>query len=373
MRGRYRWHAERVVQRGRCAGIAQLLSWEVMDETIEFGPQDRQGPKEPYGHTPARVPGSVRRTTTLDGLHPDGPGHPSHLLLRARDLRTELDGTAVELGQVEVRLVVDAATGVLSVEADPPDPRLDRLLGANPFLGWRRALDELLPDERDAGTLLYLVLDAVSAWFGLSSFGLAAAPRPEGVPAFAPRPGRSMDLSTRVDLCAGWQEGGTLLQLMGSGQSGAEFLRPRAPDLQPDDDPLAWHAIDPLPPFAARRRRRIDLIDGEPLRVDAMFRDTAVDADGVESVLHEYTVTADVDPATMQIVDAEAIPRSLPYQECPQAAVSAQQLVSRDVRSLRRAVGREMRGVTTCTHLNELYRTFADIAALAGQLPVRER
>jgi hypothetical protein len=28
-----------------------------------------------------------------------------------------------------------------------------------------------------------------------------------------------------------------------------------------------------------------------------------------------------------------------------------------------------MRGVTTCTHLNELYRTFADLPALARQLP----
>jgi hypothetical protein len=158
---------------------------------------------------------------------------------------------------------------------------------------------------------------------------------------------------------------------MGAGESGADFLRPVAPDLQPPDDPLAWHPIDPLPPFAARRRRRIDLIDGDPLSIDAMFRDTAVDADGVESVLHEYTVTAAVDPLTMQVVDADAVPRSLPYQECPQAAGSAVQLITRDVRDLRRAVGREMRGISTCTHLNELYRTFADIGALAELLPDR--
>jgi hypothetical protein len=259
---------------------------------------------------------------------------------------------------------------VLEIVADPPDARLSGLLGANPFVGWRRTVDQLLPSEQDRSSLLYLVLDAVAGWFGLSSFGLAGAPTPEGAPVVF-RPGRRMDLSARVDLCAGWQAGGTLLALLGSGHSGAEFLRPPAPDLQPADDPLAWHEIDPLPPFAARRRRRIDLVDGDPLTIDAMFRDTAVEADGLESVMHEYTVTADVDPRTLRIVDADAVPRALPYQECPQAAGSARQLVALDPGNLRRAVGREMRGISTCTHLNELYRTFADIGALAGQLPGR--
>ncbi|MGD9796588.1 MAG: DUF2889 domain-containing protein, partial [Acidimicrobiia bacterium] len=317
--------------------------------------------------TPPRQPGSVRRTTPLDGLHPEGPGRPSLLVLRARDLRTATDGTATVLGEVEVRLRVDAAAGVLAVDADPVEARLEGLLGANPFVGWRRTVDELLPDHRDDRTLLYLVLDAVAAWYGLSSFGLAGAARPEGA---APpgRPGRSIDLASRVDLCAGWQEGGTLLQLMRSGQSGAEFVRPPAPALEPPDDPLAWHDTDPLPPFASRRRRRLDLLDGDPLGVDAMFRDSSVDADGTEGVLHEYTVSAAVDPATFRVVAADAVPRALPYQECPQAVASAGQLVDRDVRGLRREVGRELRGITTCTHLNELYRTFADIGALAGRL-----
>jgi hypothetical protein len=340
-----------------------------MDHAIDFGPQDRQGPKEPYGRTPARAPGSVRRTTTLDGLHPGGAGQPSHLVLRARDLLTGTDGAATELDRVEVRLVVDAGRGVLEVTSDPVEARLQSLVGAHPFLGWRRAVDELLPDHREQGSLLYLVLDAVTGWFGLSSFGLGAAPRPEGAVPPVPRPGQAAGLAARVDLCAGWQAGGTLLQLMDAGLSGAEFLRPPAPDLQPADDPLAWHPIEPLPPFAARRRRRVDLLGGDPLAVDAMFRDTAVDATGVESVLHEYTVTAQVDPRTLRVVEAEAVPRALPYQECPQAAVSAAQLVDRDVRGLRREVGRELRGVTTCTHLNELYRTFADLGHLAGLLP----
>jgi hypothetical protein len=126
--------------------------------------------------------------------------------------------------------------------------------------------------------------------------------------------------------------------------------------------------MDPLPPYASRRRRRIDVVAGVPLLVDGMFRDSSVDSEGVEGVLHEYTVTAAVDPQSLQVVESGAVPRSLPYEECPQAAVSARQLIGQDVRELRSFVGREMRGPTTCTHLNELYRTFADIHAVASQL-----
>jgi hypothetical protein len=264
---------------------------------------------------------------------------------------------------------VDRIRGVLEIEADPSEPRLVELLGANPFVNWRRTIDALLPDHRDQRSLLHLVLDALSAWMGLSAFGLIDAIGPDGMSMRpAPSPGRQFDLATRVDLCAGWQGGGTLLQLMGAGQSGADFVRPPAPALESADDPLAWHEVDPLPPFAARRRRRIDVISGVPLLVDGMFRDTSVDGDGEEGVLHEYTVTAAVDPVTLQVIDSEAVPRSLPYEECPQAAVSAGQLLGQDVREMRRFVGKEMRGRTTCTHLNELYRTFADIGALASQL-----
>jgi Protein of unknown function (DUF2889) len=336
---------------------------------IDFGPRDRQGPKRPHASTPPRLRGSVRRTTSLDGRHPHGPAGPSELVLRGRDLRTTVDGTAVELARVEVHIGVDMQAGVLDIGSDPVEARLTRLVGTSPFVGWRRTISDLLPDHREERSLLYLVLDALAGWMGLSAFGLIDAPRPDGTPHQpAPRPGRQFDPASRVDLCAGWQQGGTLLQLMGAGQSGADFVRPPAPALDPPDDPLAWHAMDPLPPYAARRRRRIDVVAGVPLLVDGMFRDSSVDGQGVEGVLHEYTVTAAVDPVTLQVVESDAVPRSLPYQECPQAAVSAEQLVGHDVREMRSFVGREMRGPTTCTHLNELYRTFADIDALASQL-----
>ena len=56
-----------------------------------------------------------------------------------------------------------------------------------------------------------------------------------------------------------------------------------------------------------RRRRRIDVYQGEsPSRVgiDAMFRDTYVRTDGVETIIHEYTLDAVVDTETGVIVES---------------------------------------------------------------------
>src|SRR5580692_11596944 len=166
---------------------------------IDFGPRDRQGPKRPHASTPPRLAGSVRRTTSLDGRHPHGPAGPSELILRARDLRTAVDGAAVELASVEVRVGVDMRDGVLDIVSDPVEPRLAHLVGVSPFVGWRRTISDLLPDHSEERSLLYLVLDALAGWMGLSAFGLIDAPRPEGVlhqP--VPRPGRQFDLASRV-------------------------------------------------------------------------------------------------------------------------------------------------------------------------------
>lgn len=326
-----------------------------------------QGPKEPVAGTPRRQPGSIRRTSSLDGLHPEGPGGPTVLVLRGRDLLTGPDGRGEVLAETEVRMRLDGVRGVDSVWAEPAEVRLDGLIGAHPSRDWRKTVGGLLPDHRDDRTLLYLLLDALPGWIGLSSFGLVDAPGSKGRPPGPPEAAEQV-LSVRADLCAGWQTGGTLLQLVAEGHSGADFVRPPAPALESDDDPLAWHELEPLGPYGSRRRRRVDVIGGRPLRIDGMFRDTSANGVGAEGVLHEYTIRAAVDPATWQVTESAAVPRSLPYLECPQAAGSAGQLLGWDVRDLRRLVGREMRGPTTCTHLNELYRTLADVATLAEKL-----
>ena len=86
-----------------------------------------------------------------------------------------------------------------------------------------------------------------------------------------------------------------------------------APDLLRADDPLAWHRLDDLPPSSMRRRRRVDVvpgdvITGEALIIDAMFRDSCQTPDDTEVVVHEYTLDASVDTHTATIADIRAVP-----------------------------------------------------------------
>jgi hypothetical protein len=142
---------------------------------------------------------------------------------------------------------------------------------------------------------------------------------------------------------------------------------PSAPTLD-SEDPIGWHHIEELSPGSMRRRRLIDVSAGDVLTVHSMFRDTHRGRDGVERVLHEYTVTASVDPTSLILIQCQAQPRSLPWIECPAASDSASRLEGVALRDLRPFVQAELRGVPTCTHLNDLLRSLGDVAALAGIL-----
>src|SRR5690606_35698587 len=103
------------------------------------------------------------------------------------------------------------------------------------------------------------------------------------------------------------------------------------------------------------------------LQVETMFRDSFGE-DGTERILHEYQLAVVVDPTTHRVTSAQATPRVLPWYECPWAAGSVQAIVDHDVRTLRELVSGSMRGTSTCTHLNELTRTLADVGALAEHI-----
>ena len=60
--------------------------------------------------------------------------------------------------------------------------------------------------------------------------------------------------------------------------------------------------------------------------------------------------------------------KELPWPECPAAAASASRLGGQPVANLRDVVRQEFTGITTCTHLNDLLRSLADVATLADAL-----
>lgn len=144
----------------------------------------------------------------------------------------------------------------------------------------------------------------------------------------------------RADQCAGFVTGGLLMDSFAAG------------------DPVIVTG-----PAAPERR------GGGEVDIDAMFRDTYVRGDGVETIIHEYTLLARVERTTGLVLESEATPRVLPWQECPGAVGSAGRITGMTLAELHFRVRQELSGTSTCTHLNDLLRSIADAEALIALLP----
>ena len=134
-------------------------------------------------------------------------------------------------------------------------------------------------------------------------------------------------------------------------------------------DPDGWHKLSEQTGIAMRRARRLDLwVDDGLLHVDLGFQDSGTAPDGGRVAVHEYVVTATVDPATMTVASLEADPRILPYRECPGATANITRLIGQPVASLRGSVLEILPGPLGCTHLNDVLRSLSDLATLAVPL-----
>ena len=334
-----------------------------------------EGLAGPSGHTPARVPDSARRTSHVD-VDRDGAAWdaPTEITGAARDVVTGADGQGAVRDEVSLLVRADGPGGLVTeIRSDPPEPGLDQLVGTPVMVGFRRAVASALPEHVAARTLLYRLLDDVPLAFLVSGHSMMLGePEPEEPPpgprnaGLGPAPRRGPQL----DVCAGWQGGGMLGQLIETSGTIPHSLGPPAPVLTVEADPLAWHARPTVGPRVTRRTRRLDLIrtGGHAAAVDAHFRDSYGHIDGSERSLHEYTLAVEVDLPSGLIRSAEATPRALPWPECPQAVGSAGRLRNLSLGELPERVRREFTGITTCTHLNDTMRSLADAAGLVRLL-----
>jgi hypothetical protein len=316
----------------------------------------------PASSTPPRRPGSVRRTTTHDSVRPDGLRGPITVVAQGRDLLTGAEDTTAVLGTARLDVQVTAADrAIVRIDCDPPDPRLQALVGVRASVGFRQAVIDAMPDEKSSHRVRFQLLDDLPTALLVSGYATLAA----GVIS----PGRGRPMLQHPDLCAGWVTGGTLLRSRSADGVPRRHTGPEAPPVDAGDDPLAWHHFDPLPHHGMRRRRRIDVWEHDDLaEVECFFRDSHLDADGVETIVHEYTVRATVDPSTQQFLSCEADVGALPYPECPAAADSAGRLRGAPVDGLRRWVRDTFVGPTTCTHLNDTLRALEDVGGLLALL-----
>ena len=311
--------------------------------------------------TPPRRVGSIRRTTTHSCTRPDGLEGPVSIAAKGRDLltRSASEATVLDASRLDAR--VDFAAGIIKrISAEPTHPGLVDLNGARAFGGFRSLVLEAMPAERDSGSVRYQLLDDLPIVLMLSARALRAAGL--GMTKMGVRQ------ESPIDICAGWVAGGTADA--GTTEQGPPLdLGPVASQITRDDDALAWHAFEPLPPHSTRRHRRIDVWrDGDTAEVDCFFRDSFTPADGVETVVHEYRVHGTVDPQTSRFITCDAEAGRLPYPECPNALDSAKRLAGAEVAGLRREVRRTFVGPSTCTHLNDTLRSLEDVAALIRAL-----
>jgi hypothetical protein len=322
-------------------------------------------PRNPALAPPPRRPGSVRRTSTILMSWPGGLGSSLRLDGRCRDLLTPRVGVPTVLGEAGLEAFASLDRTIEQVASTPEVPALAGLVGVRGGGNLRAALDRVVPEQRAGATPLHLLLDDLAGTTLIAGFVWFRWR--DAVPEVAERFGR-MPPRSMQGICSGFRPGSSALSPDGM-LSGISQNVAVVPPLADPRDPDGWHELDPHPPIAMRRARRIDTwLDGDRIEVDAMFRDSAWDPDGTEIAVHEYAVLATADRATGRLVSVIAEPRVLPFAECPGAAPNAAWLVGVEVRELRTEVLARLRSTDCCTHLNDALRSLAEVPALAGAL-----
>jgi hypothetical protein len=341
-----------------------------MGTQLQFHPA--HGPHEPTDGTPRRRPGSVRRTSTVDSRRTGELERRVTLVGRARDLVTELDGTARTAGTVDLTVEIAYTNGpiVESIRVSPAVPEVDALVGRLASAGFRAAIDKTTGAQH--GELAYLLLDDVPVATLVSGYAVGHAVKRGDlektslmllkVPGPPPH---------GADMCAGFQRGGTIMNEQALGGH-AVVTGPLATQVVDPDDELGWHEFPiELRPDCMRRWRRLDLwrADDGTFQFETLFRDSHTATDGTETIIHEYSVVGRIDSETMTFLECESIPRVLPWKECPQAAGSGSRLVGQPVAGLRALARSQLTGITACTHLTDQLRELEDVATLVDLLP----
>jgi len=327
---------------------------------IPFGLKAR-GPAEA---TPPRRPGSVRRTSTIDMQWPAGPGTQLRLHGRARDLLTPADGSEPAVLREDTMSVgVNSATRTIEdIDAYPHRPEVTRMIGARGGGSSRSVLAEVMADEADAGTPLYLLLDDIAGASLIAGFAYSRwMDRKLLLQAVSAAPVRNME-----GVCTGFQPGSGALMPDGSSKWNQQ-VQPVGP-LPRDDDPHGWHQVEDVTGIAMRRARRIDVHAGDTITIDSMFQDSSTVPTGGRVAVHEYRLTATADPATGELLSIDADPRVLPYDECPLASLNVGKILGTPLADLRSVVLEKFAGTEGCTHLNDAMRALAEVPTLVREL-----
>jgi len=321
-------------------------------------------PCTPHGHVPARRPGSVRRTSSLDVTWPDNSPHTvMHFDGRARDLVTPESGEPMVAAEDRLSADIGADRVIRRIDSQPPRAGIDSLVGVRGGGHLREALNTLLPAEKKAGSPLYLLIDDLAGSSLVAMWGWS-----QWVNLWdeATEEGKQLANPVMEGVCIGFRPGSSSLNEDGTARLGLNI----APvlDLPLPEDLYSWHSLPDNRGVAFRRARHIDVWYDGLIRVEAGFQDSANHPDGGRVAIHEYRLTANIDPKTFELLAVEASPGTLPYRSCPAAMGNIDRLVGTPVAELRTVVQRLLAKTEGCTHLNDVLRALAEVPVLVALL-----
>lgn len=328
-------------------------------------------PRQTANPAPARLANSVRRTSSIDVSWPDGEQGDRLFIGRVRDFATPADragGHVLNEAEVQARITGDKT--IASIVAAPEPAQLQQLVGQRAGGHLRLFIRETMPELIERGAPLYLALDDLSGTALVSAFAwsqwhddwaarIHEAMTPEEL---------QQHMISRINVCWGLQEGNSGVRPDGPPRNVADA---DAGDLRNPADPQGWHELPEAAGPGFRRARRIDVThdaDAGIIRVDSAFQDSARRKDTGRVAIHEYNLTATIDPATGEILSLTPEPRILPFSECPGAVHNTMRLVGSRIGDIRTQVLEQLRGPQGCTHLNDALRALAEVPKLVGYL-----
>lgn len=317
----------------------------------------------PAPPTPRLKPGTVRRTTTIDVLSPDGVTGNATLNATGRDLLAAR--TPHTIATATCSLTLERWTRKILDVRVPSAPLLGELVGTSAARGLRSQAMARLDRTTAEGSLLYQLLDDVSG-ASLVADGFVTARADENPPT-------GEVFAAPVDICAGFVAEGTVHRLLTQTTEMPATLGPAATALVLEVEPHGWHGLTDLPAHGFRRSRRIDVRTlSDRIVAETHFRDSYMGPDLRETIVHEYLFDLTAD-RSMTIVDARATAQVLPWPECPNAVGSAATLIGSSLHDLRARGRADRAGPHTCTHLNDVMRSLADVPDLLARASGRTR
>jgi hypothetical protein len=336
-----------------------------MAPTAKIRPAIFPWARESAGPSPLRRPGSVRRTTSIDVHWPDGFEQASIMEGTARDILTPSKGGApITVGEGHYTIKASPLREILEIALSPDHANAQEMLGVRGGGASRIALGRIMGSIE--GSPLYQIMDDF-AGASLVSGWVQTVWRVDWLER------RRENLSDQMrhkmtNICTGFAEGGSSLTADGSPDSSGQSKTEVGPLVNPNDL-QGWHHLPQQEGPSFRRARRIDLWKEDGLiRCDVGFQDSGPSPQGTRMAVHEYQVSATVDPMDMTVTSLEATPRILPYRECPGAAANIHKLIGHLVTDFRQDVLNVLPGILGCTHLNDVLRALADVPVLSGHL-----